>query len=359
MKSTPFAHSALCLLSSSVLMLAVTHVGAATPVPNAEGEVIPPDEPAAITAVTSAIQASVQAGFDKTGHAYRDAHRKAHGCVNATFTVLPGLPSKVAQGLFAQPQSYDSVIRFSNGSGQSLDDHNNDARGMALKVLGVPGTKVLSDELDAHTQDFVMTNHPVFFIRNAPDYIAFQKAVSGGALAQAGWFAQHLFYEVPIIVAFTGHKVTNPLNSRYWSATPSKLGTEQMKFSAKPCAGGTFVDTSNTANLLADNLQGQLASQSACFDFMVQTRTVPTQMPIEDPTVEWKKASSPFIPVAKILISPQTVESGEACEVRSFTPWHTLPDHRPLGGISRARKVVYQTISTLRHQLNGQPRVEP
>lgn len=340
-------------------MLAVTHVGAATPVPNAEGEVIPPDEPAAITAVTSAIQASVQAGFDKTGHAYRDAHRKAHGCVNATFTVLTGLPSKVAQGLFAQPQSYDAVIRFSNGSGQSLDDHNNDARGMALKVLGVPGTKVLSDELDAHTQDFVMTNHPVFFIRNAPDYIAFQKAVSGGALAQAGWFAQHLFYEVPIIVAFTGHKVTNPLNSRYWSATPSKLGTEQMKFSAKPCAGGTFVDTSNTANLLADNLQGQLASQSACFDFMVQTRTVPTQMPIEDPTVEWKEASSPFIPVAKILISPQTVESGAACEVRSFTPWHTLPDHRPLGGISRARKVVYQTISTLRHQLNGQPRVEP
>jgi hypothetical protein len=86
---------------------------------------------------------------------------------------------------------------------------------------------------------------------------------------------------------------------------------------------------------------------------------VPTQMPIEDPTVEWKEASSPFIPVAKILISPQTVESGAACEVRSFTPWHTLPDHRPLGGISRARKVVYQTISTLRHQLNGQPRVEP
>jgi len=52
-------------------------------------------------------------------------------------------------------------------------------------------------------------------------------------------------------------------------------------------------------------------------------------------------------------------EAAEVCEARSFTPWHSIAEHRPLGGISRVRKAVYQTISTLRHQLNGQPRVEP
>lgn len=354
----PTPRTALAAGLAALLSLpSLAHAAAA--VPNAEGEVVPAGEAAATAFVVDSIRASVQSGFDTNGHAYRDAHRKAHGCVQAKFTVQSGLPAKLAQGLFAKPGSYDAVIRFSNGSGQSQDDHNADARGMAIKIMGVPGSKILDDEINAHTQDFVLTNHPVFFIRNAPDYATFQKAVNGGALSLLGWVAGHAFYEAPIIVAFTGHKVTNPLNSQYWSATPSKLGTEQMKFSAKPCAGSSFRDTSDTANRLGENLQGHLSSQPACFDFMVQTRTVPAQMPIEDPTVEWKESASPFTAVARIQIDKQTVENGTACEIRSFTPWHSLPEHRPLGGISRVRKDVYLEISKLRHQLNGQPRVEP
>jgi hypothetical protein len=331
---------------------------AATLPPNAEGELIPAGEAAATAAITEAIRASVQKGFDQNGHAFRDAHRKAHGCVQATFTVLGQLPPKLAQGLFAQPRAYNAVVRYSNGSGQSQDDHTNDARGMAVKVMGVGGLKLLDDEQSAGTQDFLMTNHPVFFIRNAPDYGVFQKA-TGSVLGLGGWLATHLFYEVPIITAFTGHKLLNPLNSRYWSTTPSRLGNEQMKFSAKPCAGGTFVETSDTKDRLGENLAAQLATGGACFDFMVQTRTVPSAMPIEDPTIEWKEAQSPFVPVARIQIPAQVPEAAEVCEARSFTPWHSIAEHRPLGGISRVRKAVYQTISTLRHQLNGQPRVEP
>jgi hypothetical protein len=82
-------------------------------------------------------------------------------------------------------------------------------------------------------------------------------------------------------------------------------------------------------------------------------------MPIEDPTIEWSEKDSPFIPVAKIQIGAQVPEQGEACEIRSFTPWHSIAEHRPLGGISRVRKDVYLEISKLRHQLNGQPRIEP
>jgi len=33
--------------------------------------------------------------------------------------------------------------------------------------------------------------------------------------------------------------------------------------------------------------------------------------------------------------------------------------HRPLGGINRVRRVVYEAISSLRHQLNLAPRTEP
>ncbi|CAH0353311.1 hypothetical protein AQB9606_03167 [Aquabacterium sp. CECT 9606] len=324
-----------------------------------DGEVVPPTEPADIAAVVDLIKSSVQADFDQTGHAVRDAHRKAHGCVQATFTVLDTLPPKLSQGLFATPRSYPAVVRFSNGSGQSQDDRTGDARGMAVKLMGVPGKKLLEDEASAQTQDFIMINHPVFFVRNASDYVGFQRAIDGGTLRSVGWFIGHLFHETRIALAIRNKEVSNPLNARYWSMTPSKLGTEQMKFSAMPCVGSTFVEASASRDRLRDNVQGQLASKAACFDFMVQTRDRPGEMPIEDPTVEWDEKSAPFTKVARIDITPQTAEQGEACEVRSFSPWHAVEAHRPLGGISRVRKNVYQTISTLRHRLNGQPRVEP
>lgn len=339
-------------------MAACHAVMAATLVPTtADGEVIPPDEAAAIATVTEAIRSSVQAGFNKDGRAFRDAHRKAHGCVQAKFTVLDKLPTKVAQGVFATPKTYNAVVRFSNGSGASADDHSADGRGMAVKLMGVGGPKLLEDEQTASTQDFVMINHPVFFVRNAKDYVSFQKASSGGGFGLFGWLAPRIFHEGAILIATGTKKVINPLNSRYWSMTPYRLGTEQMKYSAKPCAGGMFYEKSDTADRLRENMTAQLATGAACFDFMVQIRT--PDMPIEDATIEWKEAKSPFVPVARIEIPAQTPEAAESCEARSFTPWHSIAEHRPLGGISRVRKDVYQTISTLRHDLNKQPRIEP
>ena len=85
-------------------------------------------------------------------------------------------------------------------------------------------------------------------------------------------------------------------------------------------------------------------------------------MPVEDPTVEWDQAVSPYVKVATITIAPQRFlgkEHEEFCDNLSFTPWHCLAEHRPLGGINRVRKVVYETISLLRHELNGVKRAEP
>jgi Catalase len=327
-------------------------VAATAPAPNADGEVIPATEGADIAAVTKMITDSVSKGFATNGRAFRDAHRKAHGCVTAKFNVQGGLPPELAQGVFAQARSFDAVIRYSNGSGQNADDNKGDGRGMAIKLFGVQGPKLLADEASATTQDFVMINHPVFFVRNAADYVSFQKS-------PVTFILTHAFTEGRIALAIQGKKVSNPLASQYWSMTPYKLGNQQIKYSAKPCAGSTYLGASTSANKLGENLTTHLASKEACFDFMVQTRKVPAQMPIEDATAEWKESASPFVPVAKVVINTQQPEQGEACEIRSFTPWHSLPEHRPLGGISRVRKAVYLEVSTLRHQLNSQPRIEP
>jgi hypothetical protein len=355
-----FAFSSLSALICAGWLGLVAHAHAEVePQPNADGEVIPADEADAMAEVAKSIVQSVQAEFDADGHAFRDAHRKAHGCVRATFTVLDHLPPELAQGVFAKPKAFDAVIRFSNGSGQSQNDRKGDARGMAIKLMGVPGPKLLADEANASTQDFLMINHPVFFVRDAAQYVGFQSAFERGGLPMFGWLIGHLFHGTGILLSIANHEVRNPLASQYWSETPSRLGTQQMKFSARPCAGSSAVTTAEGPDRLRENLTTQLAQGGACFDFMVQTRAKPASMPIEDPTIEWREADAPFVPVAQIQIAAQVPEQGEACETRSYTPWHSIAEHRPLGGISRVRKLVYQEVSTLRHQLNGQPRIEP
>ena len=85
-------------------------------------------------------------------------------------------------------------------------------------------------------------------------------------------------------------------------------------------------------------------------------------MDVEKSTVEWKEEDAPFIKVATITIPRQTFatpERDQFGENLSFTPWHALPQHRPLGSINRTRRVVYETISKLRHELNGTLRREP
>jgi hypothetical protein len=273
--------------------------------------------------------------------------------------VQPGLPAALAVGLFAKPRSYDAVVRYSNGT-QVQDDRKGDARGMAVKVLGVDGPKLLGDEAGARTQDFLLITSPVFFVRNGRDYVGFQKAISGGTLSAASWLALHAFHETPILLAIQNRKVSNPLNTRYWSTVPSRLGAQQVKYSTVPCAGSTFApDAATGIDLLRENMQAHLNTRAACFDFKVQLRTQPAKMPIEDATIEWKESAAPFTTVARIEIPAQQAEQGEACEQRSFTPWHSIAEHKPLGGIQRMRKSIYQEISTLRHTLNGQPRVEP
>jgi hypothetical protein len=85
-------------------------------------------------------------------------------------------------------------------------------------------------------------------------------------------------------------------------------------------------------------------------------------MSVETSTIEWKESEAPFIKVATITIPKQTFatpERDQFGENLSFTPWHALPQHRPLGAVNRVRRVVYDTISGLRHELNGAERREP
>jgi len=291
----------------------------------------------------------------------RTEHPKHHGCVRAEFTIAADLPASLKVGIFSQPRVFPAWIRFSNG--QEQDDQKFDSRGMAVKLMDVPGQKVLDDEQG--TQDFVMINYPLFFIRDLSDYVDFF-----GALQQASlpiqfflpslnpltWRLRELWIAGSTIVQNVG----NPLLIQYWSTTPYKLGDRAIKFSAKPVDTATgSLPWNRTENYLRQAMIESLQGSETVFDFLVQVQTDPVTMPIEDPTREW---DSPWIKVATIRIPPQTFDSEEQmtfCENLSYTPWHTLPEHQPLGAINRARRQTYHTLSNLRHELNHRPPQEP
>jgi hypothetical protein len=114
-------------------------------------------------------------------------------------------------------------------------------------------------------------------------------------------------------------------------------------------------------NFLRAALRDSLRSADGCMEFLIQPRTSAT-LDVEDARKEWPEAKAPFYKVATIRIPRQefdTPEQNQFCENLSFTPWHALAEHRPLGGINRLRKVVYDTISRARHDMNRAERKEP
>jgi hypothetical protein len=86
-------------------------------------------------------------------------------------------------------------------------------------------------------------------------------------------------------------------------------------------------------------------------------------MPIENPAVIWSEEVSPYRRIARNTVKPQLAWS----EARSsavddgllFAPWHGLAAHRPLGGIMRVRKAVYEEAKKFRAERNGRVIQEP
>jgi len=321
----------------------------------AGGEVLPPGEAEAISAIVTMVEQRVVAAA-ASGRARRDAHPKAHGCVSAEFHVLDDLPTLLRVGLFARARAYSAWIRFSNGSGTLQPDRIGDGRGMAIKVLGVETSR-------STTQDFIMINNPTFFVMDAADYVAFQRASNPLRFFFPSWNPYRIrLRELLVARAITAQKAASPLDMRYWSMTPYLWGDTACKFSARPSSNKPKFSDTSAPEFLRDSLRAQLSEAEASFDFMVQLRTCASVMPIEDPRIEWHEADAPFVLVARIVIPRQTFDTAEReafGEALSFTPWHGLDVHRPLGGINRVRRAVYETVSRVRHELNGQARVEP
>jgi Catalase len=157
---------------------------------NLAEEVIPEGEAYAIGLVVRASEQMLEK--DEKPVVKRGQHPKHHGCVRAEFIIEPDLPQDLRVGLFAEPKTYQAWVRLSNGS--QRDDRKADAHGMAIKLVGAAGPKVLEGHEQETTQDFLMVDNPVFFLRDAIAYGVFVDAMLKAKAKQPSVLYSSLFF---------------------------------------------------------------------------------------------------------------------------------------------------------------------
>lgn len=323
-----------------------------------------------------------------TGRAVRDAHAKGYGLVRAEVEILDQLPAEYAQGIYATPGRHDALIRFSNGSPHAgADARLGGATGLALKIFGIDGPTLLDDEPDTHTFDYANINAPIFFCNTVEHYLFIQELfIEAPAYFVQGNPGRHRFYKDFVtgkgtldedhwawdeLLAFLTVLKSRPVNlllSTYWTMGAVRHGDyiAKVRFAPVPAFADKVVqrdlDLGSAPEIYRPALVTELRDRPYEFDIQVQLCTDLAQMPIEDVTVEWPEALSPFVTVAKLRIPQQDISGDdnlEKMDALSYTPWRVTAEHRPLGNIMRARKEVYRQSSILRHKLNTQQRAEP
>lgn len=323
-------------------------------------EAIAPGEAQCIEDLVARLQAKIIRD-NPTGIMRRDVHLKMHGVVKAEFIVGSDLPPELRVGVFKEPRTYQAWIRFSNAKDSIKTDGHRDIRGMGIKLMGVPGEKLLERERNEHTHDFILISSSVFVTRNAEEFDDLVKAITGSLFAKIWFFLTHLRVAWNLLKSMV--RIANPLQIRYFSSTPYLFGSHAVKYSAIPRirTPDTIPDVPSDDYLRLAMVK-QLKDGEALFDFAVQLQTDADAMPIEDARREWPESMSPFRKVATIRILQQEFDNHmqrNFGENLSFTPWHALPEHRPLGSLNRARKVVYGAISMFRHEHSRVPMKEP
>lgn len=96
-----------------------------------------------------------------------------------------------------------------------------------------------------------------------------------------------------------------------------------------------------------------IKKKEAVFDFLIQFFVDEDKTPIENPMQEWKQEDSPFIKIATITIPDQEFDNDERKkldESLSFTPWHTLPEHEPVGSVNLSRRKIYEETAKARRE---------
>lgn len=284
----------------------------------------------------------------------RPVFLRLNGVAHGRFEVLDNIPQALRVGLFAKAGTYPAWVRYSCDVPDEVPDFEATV-GVGIKLFDVPGLKALSPDEHAPTMDFLLQNHPVFFVKTARDMCdAFQDFDA--------WTQSHP--DTAQVLRDMAKAVPSVLDTPLWSVVPYRLGGGgYCKYKIVPQhPPATVAPDFADHGYLRKEMRQRMAAGQACFHFMVQRWTGPGPAPVDDAMALWDEKTMPPVHVATLTLPLQDIDARsqtEYGETLAFNPWRTLEAHEPVGSIAQARKVVYQSSANVRRNYNGQVLGEP
>jgi hypothetical protein len=272
---------------------------------------------------------------------------------NARLEIRADLPDLLRVGYFVSGQAYDGcIVRLSNASGSIQPDAKKDMRGIAVRV------KVS----DTECHDLLLTNGPVSHARNGTEFVAFAEALAGNRLLLP---CRLLFNLGPFtslrmlrnVMHYARANIDSLAAETYWSRgalrwgplTCGRLKLAPVKYAALPDP-----PSKSNPDYLRIDLARRLQAGDIVFDLFFQPFVNEDMTPIENAAQIWEESVSAPIPIARLVIPRQPIDSiegqftEEQVDQLAFNPWNTTEEFRPLGHINRARKAVYIASSAQR-----------
>ena len=216
------------------------------------------------------------------------------------------LPAHLRQGIFAEPWTYRAWVRFSNpGPLWEPDIDDIGFMSMAVKLMGVPGPKLLDDE--KFTQDLFGTSAPTFVSANTRDNVQLQKWSYQNAphlllpehSRQPRPRCSHEFLVDEDPEQSAGERILfdRPLPARRGPGDEVLLPHPSPAPHADPESAERPPD-----DYLRQAMVATLAREDVEFDLKIQLQTDPFLMPIENAAIHWPTSRSPRITAATIRI---------------------------------------------------------
>jgi len=344
-------------------------------------ETADPDEAETIRELISTLLKISQITYTDGHHALRSVHAKSHALLEGQLRVLPDLRPELAQGIFEVPGTFPVLMRLSSSPGDLLADSVSTPRGLAIKVIGVHGVRLPGSEADT-TQDFIMINGPAFAAANARKFLGRLKLLASttdkapvlksalsATLRGAESLLESLGGHSGTLRALGGEPATHPLGETYFTQVPIRFGQYIAKLSLAPACDaltaltGVAVPITESPNALREALQEFFKTAEATWELRAQLCRDLRKMPVEDASVVWPEELSPYLPLARLVVPRQLAWSAARASVlddgSSFSPWHGIEAHRPLGSVMRARQAAYAASVKFRAAHNDRPVAEP
>lgn len=300
--------------------------------------------------------------------ARRPVFLRTHGIMKGTFTILNGLPKDLKYGLFKKSGDFPAYVRYSSDLSDGRPDWMSTI-GIGIKVFGIPGEKVVSDD-GADTADLLLQNVPFFFVDNAKEMCNFTKA------SLEGWGDEWVQQNAPNtneLLDKMAKPIRSVLETQLWSVVPFRLGPDNYcKYIVRPGTSTFAGDPDiNDPDFMGKDLAARLALGPVTLDILIQKRPdaatygeayLEEHFPLDRATVVWDEKIAVPVKVATIHLPQQDITADEQ---QTYGDWLAFNigrvphDNSPVGSVAEARMSVYQTSANYRRETNGQPVSEP